>query len=398
MENTNTANNNLPRSNQQFVKGWSWGDIQVLENEIKFECSNQPWFTIPHSSIANVVLPTKNEIGLEFNLDEEGDDTDDYLCEMRLYIPNQNSDALDLEEDNKSVHSGISDDSNKKSDRSGSQKEKTNTKNTAESIKDEISKLANIGSLGEAIAIVSEIPMLTPRGKFDVYMLKNAIKIHGASHDYKISHKNISQVFVLPKPDGVHVAFVVGLANALRQGNTSYPFLVFQFKNDLKRTVEVNIPEDEKERKAILKTDIASELSGVLFDIMAKLFQALVGVRVTMPGSFRSSKGSIAIKCSVKANEGYLYPLERCLIFIHKPVILIQLEDIRHVECVRIQEGSHQKSFDLTVMTKKEEIQFLGIEKNELDSLAGYFSNKRVKVKSNEGNVMAMKTSSVSIF
>jgi structure-specific recognition protein 1 len=66
-----SSSNINSKSTSQFVRGWSWGDIKVNENQIQFEVNNQNWFNIPHSGISNALLPTKNEIGLEFNLEEE---------------------------------------------------------------------------------------------------------------------------------------------------------------------------------------------------------------------------------------------------------------------------------------------------------------------------------------
>jgi structure-specific recognition protein 1 len=307
---------------------------------------------------------------------------------MRLYIPNKANEGMQIDDDDKN------------SEVSGSQKGGSDTKHSAEILKEEIMKFANVGSFGEAIAHVPEVQMITPRGKFDLYMLKNVLKIHGPSHDYKISYKNINRVFLLPKTDGTHFAFIVGLNNPLRQGNTTYPFLVFQFKEKNEKTVELNLPEDEEEKKAMLKHPIEPVLKGELYDIVAKLFQSLIGAPVVIPGRFRSKKGASCVKCSLKANEGYIYPLERGLIFIHKPVVYISLEDIRHVEFSRISESNiQQRTFDLTIVKKDESVQFLGIEKHELEVLTTYFQNKKIKVKSNEGgNIQELKPSVNIIF
>ena len=69
--NPTTTNNNIRPSNGQFVRGWSWGEIKINNNQIEFEVGNQNWFNIPYSGLSNALLPTKNEIGLEFNLEEE---------------------------------------------------------------------------------------------------------------------------------------------------------------------------------------------------------------------------------------------------------------------------------------------------------------------------------------
>lgn len=186
---------------------------------------------------------------------------------MRLYIPNKQGEGQE-EETKEGEENGV-------------------IKHNAEVIKEEILKMANIGSLGEALAVVPEISLLAPRGKFDVHMLKNILKIHGPSHDYKIHYKNITKAFLLPKQDGNHIVLVLALDNPIRQGNTTYPFVVFQFKSGNKKTVKLNLPEDEEERKAILKSDIASELTGEVIDIMANLLKSIVGISIVIPGSFK---------------------------------------------------------------------------------------------------------------
>jgi structure-specific recognition protein 1 len=264
--------------------------------------------------------------------------------------------------------------------------EEEEVSHSAELVKEEILKLANVGSLGESIAVLPEVPLLAPRGKFDLHMLKNVLKIHGPSHDYKIAYKHILKTFLLPKQDGVHIAMVVQLSTPLRQGNTPYPFIVFQFKNGNVRTITLNLPEDEAERKDLFKSEIPSEITGEQFDIVAKLFKAFIGVNIVIPHAFKNAKGASSVRCSLKASEGYLYPLERCLIFIHKPVVYIALEDIKSVECSRIADNNLQRSFDIDIITKKETYQFLGIDRSDYEPLISYFNLKKVKVNSDQGN------------
>ena len=73
MERSDSYKNNVSTGGHpgSFVKGWSWGDIKITENRIEFEVSDQSWFSIPYSGISNALVPTKNELGLEFNIDEE---------------------------------------------------------------------------------------------------------------------------------------------------------------------------------------------------------------------------------------------------------------------------------------------------------------------------------------
>jgi structure-specific recognition protein 1 len=87
----------------------------------------------------------------------------------------------------------------------------------------------------------------------------------------------------------------------------------------------------------------------------------------------------------LKASEGFLYPLERCLIFIHKPVVYIPLDAIKNVEFSRVTDPNLHRSFDIKVNTKNDEHQFLGLDRAEYDSLIQYFTAKKVKISNEEG-------------
>lgn len=88
-----------------------------------------------------------------------------------------------------------------------------------------------------------------------------------------------------------------------------------------------------------------------------------------MPGEFQSDKGTKAVKCSVKAAEGYFYPMKSSVIFIHKPVLYIRHSELKYVEFSRIGEGTSgvSRSFDLILTKMKDDSQvtFLSIDKAE---------------------------------
>lgn len=62
----------------------------------------------------------------------------------------------------------------------------------------------------------------------------------------------------------------------------------------------------------------------------------------------------------------------------------ISLDEIKQVECARIAEHNSQKSFDIKVITKKEEFQFNGIDRDDYEPIIKYFSNKKVKMVNSE--------------
>jgi structure-specific recognition protein 1 len=121
--------------------------------------------------------------------------------------------------------------------------------------------------------------------------------------------------------------------------------------------------------------------------VLSKLFKELIKINILIPGDFRSAKGEEAIKCSVKASDGYLYPLKSSLIFIHKPVIYIKLSEIKYVEFSRIAQigGSSlpSRSFDMTFTKLKDDGQFTfaGIDKEEQKNLTNYLKSKNVKMR-----------------
>ena len=51
---------------------------------------------------------------------------------------------------------------------------------------------------------------------------------------------------------------------------------------------------------------------------------------------FKSKDNASAVKCSLKANEGLLYPLDKALMFIYKPTLYIPYKDIETVTFDRV--------------------------------------------------------------
>jgi hypothetical protein len=79
-----------------------------------------------------------------------------------------------------------------------------------------------------------------------------------------------------------------------------------------------------------------------------------------------------------------LYPLEKNIIFIVKPTVLITLDEIAAVNCDRLAEST-QRYFEMSIITKKNEsFIFNNIERKEYLNLRKYFDDKKIKVSSDE--------------
>ena len=72
--------------------------------------------------------------------------------------------------------------------------------------------------------------------------------------------------------------------------------------------------------------------------------------------------------------------LKQSIIFIPKPVLYFRVEDIHAVEFHRINSVNKQFDLKVSIRDEKKEIEFMGIEKGELDSLVEYFRTRSVKV------------------
>jgi hypothetical protein len=58
--------------------------------------------------------------------------------------------------------------------------------------------------------------------------------------------------------------------------------------------------------------------------------------QVYVSNVYKSERGDQCVKCSYKTNDGLLFPLQKLLIFIHKPTIVLRYEDVESVEFLRV--------------------------------------------------------------
>ena len=250
----------------------------------------------------------------------------------------------------------------------------------------DIVKKANIGTFaGEAIVSLHELPMITPRGKYSLDMYQTFLKFHGRTHNFKILYRCINGAFVLPKPDGQHIAFVISLSTPIKQGQTYYPFIILQFHKDTKERVKANLSPEQL--KGNFDNKLEPEIEGPLHEVLSKLFVSMIKIKIIVPEGFKSAKDTPAVRCSVRAFEGHLYPLKKALLFVNKPVVYIRLSDIQHVEFARVSQSATQpnRSFDLNVYTKIGEThQFTGMDRNEYTPLVEYIQQKKISIRNLE--------------
>lgn len=131
---------------------------------------------------------------------------------------------------------------------------------------------------------------------------------------------------------------------------------------------------------------LKEEYTGPLFQAFMDIIRSTAQITLIAPDSrdYKSRTGQSCVKCGVKAQAGWLYFLKKSMIFIPKPVIYFKTEEMRKVEFSRL--GATNKQFDMkvTLMEEKKAVEFMGIERNELEGLIEYFKARNVKVEMEE--------------
>jgi hypothetical protein len=124
-----------------------------------------------------------------------------------------------------------------------------------------------------------------PRGRYEADIYANLIRLRGKSYDYKIPYSSILKIFLLPRPDDVHVAMVIALDPPLRQGQTRYPFLIIQFSRDSEIDTTLSLSDD---LKAQFEGKLQDSYEGPLYEIFSTILKTVADKRIIVPGSFKS--------------------------------------------------------------------------------------------------------------
>lgn len=383
------------------VRGWNWGIVEVQSQDLAFLVAGKPAFSIPLSTVLNTSI-TKSEVALEFSstLPAAPDDEDnvakkkrlrlqpDEVSEIRFYIPGS-ARGMKKKEQKAKIKAEGGDEKPKKdeeeSDESDSEDEDEEGGETAAQVfHDAVKEKADIGQItGEAICTIPEILCLTPRGRFDIDMHADFLRLRGKTYDYRITYSQIQKLFLLPKPDEIHCQFVVNIDPPIRQGQTRYPYLVMQFVKE--EIIELDLNIDEETIKDKYEGHLKPHYDDPGFEVVSLLFRVLAAKKVTTPGSFQSHEGQSAVKCNVKANEGQLYLLEKQLLFISKQPTLVLHSEIATVVIARVGGAlPSARTFDLNVRLKADSdhpIIFSALNKEELAPIEEFLRSKKIRVK-----------------
>jgi hypothetical protein len=116
-------------------------------------------------------------------------------------------------------------------------------------------------------------------------MTKSYFHLQGTQYAYKIKYDDVSNLFLLEKPDGGRMLFVIGLEKPIRQKAQKYEHLVIE-THKIDQTLSINLTEEEiaKDYDGQLELSMTLPTSSLI----AKLFKVLSGKKVSPFLSFQN--------------------------------------------------------------------------------------------------------------
>jgi len=225
---------------------------------------------------------------------------------------------------------------------------------------------------------------IMPKNRYGVEMYSTFLRMHGNVYDFKIKYDDINKFYMLEKPMGRYGSevkfffFIICLDKPVRQGQQTYPFLVWQ-THDEDTELAMNLEEAAIEEK-YPGAGLAPAMEGALHKQIGKLFKVLSG-KTVFAGSrkFRSAAGDQCVNCSHGQRTGLLYPNDKSFVFLHQPTLVIEYSDVDYVEFVHAP-GAQTKSFELVVAKKASAggklLKFGAIEKKETAAIAEFLQTK----------------------
>ncbi|KAJ3747416.1 SSrecog-domain-containing protein [Lentinula detonsa] len=348
------------------LKGWNWGLTDFQGQDLAFTSSDRTTFELPLQYVANSNITGKTEVSLEFSNPSSTTKSKgavDEMVEIRFYVPGTQSKL-------KGADAG-----------SGEEDNDDEEVSAAQVFHDMVKEKASLDQVSDDIVLMfEEVLVLTPRGRYDVVMFKDFLRLRGKTYDYKIMFSKIARLFLLPKDDQ-HVLFIFGLTEPLRQGQTGYQYLVMQFNREEETTAELNMTDEE-----IAQYDkLHKNYECPTYEVVSSIFRALAQKKIIGSGTFQSRDGHPGIKANLKAVQGDLFMLEKYVFFVSKQPTLIELSDIHQAVFSRV--GSSMgaaaaRTFDLKIVTKNgPEYTFSSINKEEHEPTESYFKDKKIRIK-----------------
>ncbi|PSC71373.1 FACT complex subunit SSRP1 [Micractinium conductrix] len=375
---------NKPISDEPLAThGHNWGKLVVDGSSMVFRVGGRTAFAVPLPDVSQA-QQGREEVMLEFPVDDSAaGDREDTLVEMSFYVPKENEDFA-AQQAAKAAAAAAAGEGEVAEDVESAAVAPA-PEAPAKYLFDLVSQYTDAGAAtGDAVATFDQVGVLVPRGRFDIEMYLGSLKLVGQAQDYRIQYDSIVRVFLLPKTNVPQTLVVISLDPPIRKGQTFYNHILCQFPSDEEAEVELDIGDDALAAKnEKCGGRLQRKFSGPAHEVFAKVLRGLSGTKLTKPGTFRDAEGTgHAVRCSFKADDGFLYPLERAFFYVQKPPLLLVFDDVDSVEFMRQAAGATSaKTFDLAVrMRNGQDYLFRGIPRSEWTNLFEFIQAKQLRI------------------
>lgn len=306
---------------QVSSEGIHYGEVEVTGKSLAFKSktSGKGIFDMTLDNVEQCVVSNSNRNDLEIQFTESKDKTKDSLVRIVFHFPSgkkkraERANGEDEEED----------------------EEEEEEETMAESLQGRIMDIGVVDSAtGDVLVEFTKEQgnFVSPRGKYALKFTSTTMQMRGTPYTFNIPYDNMDSAFLLRKGLTSRFALVICLKVPIRVGSQKYQNLVLETNDDRTVSVELNFSQEELDTNY---GGLEKTMTKTLSNIFASIIKEVAKKKVFQPQKFESVNGGFSIRCTVKANDGLLYPMAKSFIFIHKPTILIKFDDIEAVEFER---------------------------------------------------------------
>ncbi|ELP84998.1 FACT complex subunit SSRP1-A, putative [Entamoeba invadens IP1] len=321
------------------VAGFNWGKLEVTPNSVDMLHDDQLIFQTDPKKFTKSSLSNKTEVSVEF--DDAGDG--DVLTEIRFFAP---------------------------------QTEQQNEKDNATELYDKVAEVTPSNASGKEVCLFENVAFLSPKGHYDVKIYEDSVRVQNNTFDFKIKYTDI-QLYYKMRKDNETSFFVLSLSNPFKKGKSVYECLIMELSTTEEITAELNLTKDFEK-----KTGLEASMTDNELDLFIELFKSLHPTTITPSGMKFKTGDSHYIKCNMSTNEGFLYPMTDCFIFLYKRIKIAPFKEINSVDILRMNAANDNKTFDLLLDLKgrKGTLQFNGMSREVYDDLVEFLKQSGLKL------------------
>ncbi|KAH9259166.1 hypothetical protein BASA81_002786 [Batrachochytrium salamandrivorans] len=359
------------------VRGANYGELTLSKLKrcivIKdFDTESIPAIEIPLANASQIAAPGKNEVEIQYTPSTTLGAKAFELSTVRFYIP---SEPTQPDEEDKNAEA----------------EEWRSRFKTVSDMYDEQDEetLGLVCHIGEEIC-----DFVSPKGRYNLDLYRDFFRMRGKTYDFKIPYSHLVNIHLLDHPEQDAKFLMMTLNQAIRHGHQNVSHLVMVVEDEDTELELAMTSEELKEKYP--EANLLPIMKGPMPESVAKLLKGVSNKKVLiMPltGFTAESNGLGArkercVKCNVKTNAGFLFPMKTALVFLHKPVLSIKYERIEAIEFKRNASTMSSDSFDLEVSygedgdKTKKVVEFTLIPRKQFDALRKFFvEQSTVKIK-----------------